>query len=178
MSDTTPDQTPAPDQTPDPTPDPKAGEGGDKGPDLAAIVATLTAQVAELTAEKTRATEAAEAARVASLSEAERVAEERKALDAEKKGLVMQARQAAADKLGILPKALPLIPDVDPRTPEGAKAFEAFAKENPEFLKPANSAPNPLVDLANSAKGRLADVLSGKVKNPLITPESLKKMYG
>ncbi len=181
MSDTTttpeggdkaPDNT-AGDKAPDKTP-----ETGDKAPDLAAIVATLTAQVAELTAERTKAAEAAEAARVASLTEAEKVAEERKALETEKKSLVTQARQAAADKLGILPKALPLAPDVDPRTPEGAKALETWAKENPEFLRPTNSAPNPLADLANSAKGRLADVLTGKVKNPLITAESLKKMYG
>lgn len=179
--------TPAPDTTPAGDTKPPEGKAPDKtpeggAPDLAAVVAALTQKLdgltAELTAEKTKAAEAAEAARVAKLSDAEKLAEERKALDLEKKGLVQEARKSAADKLGINAKALPLVPDVDPRTAEGAKAMEAWAKENPEFCKTTTAAPNPLTALGQSAKGKLADILSGKTSNPLITADSLKKMYG
>lgn len=178
MSDTTtpeggdnkaPDNTNPGDKAPDKTPE----TGGDKAPDLAAIVATLTAQVAELTAEKTKAAEVAEAARVASLSEAERIAEERKALDAEKKGLVSQARQAAADKLGILPKALALAPDVDPRTPEGAKALETWAKDNPEFVK---SKTGDAPGFTPPPKSPLAAFLTGEKKHPIYSVEAIRKM--
>ncbi len=156
-----------------------------EAPDLAAQVAALTATVASLNeankaaqAREAAATAQAEATRVASLSEAERVAEDRKAIDAERKAMVTDARKSAADKLGIRAEALPLVPDCDPRTPEGAKAIEDWAKANGWAIKAtAQEAANPLLDMAKSATGKLADVLSGKVKNPMITQDSLKRTY-
>jgi len=181
------DSTTTTDTTNDITPpDPQAGGGDkapdnvtdDKAPDPAAQIASLTATVAALQADKAKADAQAEEARKASLTESQRLAEDRQAVDAERKALVQEARKAAADRLGINPKAMALVPDVDPRTADGAQALEAWVKGNPEFCKGNTAPPDPLAGIANTTKGKLADIFSGKTKNPLITTDSLRKMYG
>lgn len=125
----------------------------------------------------TRASDA-EAARQAGLTAAQKLAEDREALTKqgdelkselakERQALISEARRSAATTMGILPKALALAPDVDPRTPEGAKALETWAKENPEFVVRRgsdNTAPPAPLPESNIAK-----ILSGAIKHPFIT---------
>ena len=141
--------------------------------DTAAFLAALRAEVDSVKADKAAATAAAEESRKASMSEAERVAEERKALDSERKAMLTQARDDAAAKLGIYPKALVWVPGVDPRTADGAKALADWAKENPEFVKPA-TVPEPVVTAP--AGSRLAKILSGEIVDPFLTPEGARAM--
>jgi hypothetical protein len=161
----------APETVPDnTTPEPTTPDA----PDLATQVQTLMAQVSALTQAKTASDQAAEAARVASLSEAERVAEERKQIAGEREAMLSDARKTAAEKLGINPKAFRLLPEVDPRTPEGAKAFEQFARDNPEFVAKTVT---PSGETYNAPpKSVLARILSGETTHPLFSAEHLRSM--
>lgn len=162
----------------DKAPDAPADKGPDKAPDapdLAAQIASLTATVAALTADKARADAAAEEARKASLTEAQRLAEDRQAVEAERKALVQDARKAAAERLGINPKALALAPEVDPRTADGAKALEAWARDNPEFVKAAGAKGELPKWEPESALGK---ILAGKATHPLIDVANIKKSFG
>ncbi len=174
------------DETQNPTPDaPVVAPSEQPAPapeaiDWAAKFAELTATVESLKADKQAAVDAAEQARQASMTEAERVADaqakveaERAALETERRSIVAEARAAAADKLGIFQKALALAPDVDPRTPEGAKALSDWAKDNPEFVK-AQHAPTSTYEAP--PKSNLAQQLMGAVKNPYMSVETLRKL--
>jgi hypothetical protein len=157
-----PTKEPVVDATPAPTPDP--------------VVDELAAAKAELAAYKAKEAEAAskaEEARLASLTEAQRFQEERKAFDAEKQSLLDDARKAAVDRLGIIPKALPLVPKVDPRTIEGARALESWAKENPEFLKPRITTSDDYIPTKGTP---LEDLMSGKKQHPLYTADGIRKL--
>jgi len=125
---------------------------------------------------------AAETARQAALSEENRIKEAQaelvkqgEALKAEiateRKGLAAEARKAAAEKLGILGKALPMVPDVDPRTPDGAKALETWAKENPEFVR-SQRGDNTLPP-APLPESNIAKILSGAIKHPFVTAQEV-----
>ena len=181
-----PDTT-APDAaTPDApaTPDtPAAPDGGAPNPpDLAAVLAELAAVKSTLTSlesAKADAEAAAEAARVAALSDAEKLAEDRVAFAAEieqsKAGIRKEARTQALDRLGVLPAYREFVPDVDPRTTEGAAALEQWAKDRPEVVRQTPSGPAPWQPAPKSA---LAKIMSGETKNPLVTPASVSKMFG
>lgn len=144
-------------------------------PDLAAELTALKEQLASLTAAKVAADEAAEQARRERLSEQERVAEDRKALEAEKSKLKSERRKDALTKLGVIEKAAALAPDVDPSEPSGAKALEDWAKANPEFVRLAVPTSTPY----DAPKGsNLGKILSGEMRSPIISREGLRKLMG
>jgi len=147
-------------------------------PDLAAQIASLTATVASLTKAKDDADAAAETARKAGLTEAQKLAEEREAFQAEvastRQGLVSEARNATLDKMGVLPAYRAWAPqDADPRTPEGARALEAWAKEHPEVVRVTTAGPAPMTPAPES---KLAKVLSGIAASPYISADGLRKL--
>ncbi len=175
MTDTLDNNNPAP-ETEAPETDAPAPEKPAKGPSksaLAAQIESLTAQVQTLVAANTAAQQAAEEARRASLSEAQKLTEDRAALDAERKAIVSEARQAAAEKLGIKPVALQLVPECDPRTAEGAKVMSDWAKANPDFVKSAQA---PGTSFSPPPESALAQVLSGVKNSPYISTEGIRKM--
>lgn len=144
-------------------------------PDLAAELAALKEQLTTLAAAKAAADEAAEQARRDKLSEQERVAEDRKLLEAERAKLKAERRKDALGKLGVLEKAAALAPDVDPSDPSGAKALEDWAKQNPEFVR--QSAPTSTAyDVPKGSN--LGKILSGEMKSPIISREGLRKLLG
>ena len=155
-------------------------EGGDKGADLATQVATLTALVSSLTAAAEASKAAAEEARKAALSDAERLAEDRKAVDAEHSKLAETQRNLALDRLGVSPKVRALAPAVDAATAEGVATLEKWAKENPEFLVKQAGSGDSIVDklLASKSAGALVDVLSGKKSSPYMSVEGYRKLLG
>ena len=162
------------------------GQGqGEKSPEptMAEILAQLKAANDKLAAfdkAQADAASAAEAERVAKLSEAEKLAEERKAflaekesLEAAKKVVASERREAALDKLRVNAKYRSFAPDVDPSTADGAKALETWAAQNPELLVKSAQVPNVEVPA-----GAIADILSGKRKSSLVSVEGLKKTFG
>lgn len=163
-TDTTQDQAPQ-DQAPDTTTTTE-----DKGPDLAKVVADLQAQVQALTAKNQEAERLAEEAKRASMTEAERLAADRAALDVEKAQVQKAKRDAALDKLNVLPAYRDLVPaDLD------AAGLETWVKARPEIIQkkaePSNTYTPP-------PKSRVAQILSGEVSHPLFSAESLRKMLG
>lgn len=145
---------------------------------LAAAKAKLAETIAAHKATAaTRATEA-ETARQATLTAAQKLEEDRAALTKQgddlkadlakqQQALIDDARRSAADRMGINPKALALVPVVDPRTPDGAKALETWAKENPEFVaRRGSDTTQPPAPLPES---NIAKILSGAIKHPFIT---------
>lgn len=144
-------------------------------PDLAAELVTLKEQLATLTAAKAAADAAAEEARRERMSEQDRVAEDRKALEAERNKLKSERRKDALGKLGVLEKAAALAPDVDPSDPAGAKQLEDWAKANPEFVRATIPTSTPF----DAPKGsNLGKILSGEMKSPIISREGLRKLLG
>ena len=144
-------------------------------PDLAAELVALKEQLSVLSAAKAAADEAAEQARRERLSEQERVAEDRKALEVEKAKLKADRRKDALGKLGVLEKAAALAPDVDPSDPAGAKALEDWAKANPEFVRATIATSTPF----DAPKGsNLGKILAGEMKSPIISREGLRKLMG
>jgi len=144
-------------------------------PDLAAELVTLKEQLATLTAAKAAADAAAEEARRERLSEQDRVAEDRKAIEAERNKLKSERRKDALGKLGVLEKAAALAPDVDPSDPAGAKQLEDWAKANPEFVRTSIPTSTPF----DAPKGsNLGKILSGEMKSPIISREGLRKLLG
>jgi hypothetical protein len=144
-------------------------------PDLAAELVTLKEQLATLTAAKAAADAAAEEARRERLSEQDRVAEDRKVIEAERNKLKSERRKDALGKLGVLEKAAALAPDVDPSDPAGAKQLEDWAKANPEFVRTSIPTSTPF----DAPKGsNLGKILSGEMKSPIISREGLRKLLG
>lgn len=154
--------------------------GGTAGPlDLAARLAAAESMIASLSSEKESAEAAAEAARVAAMTETERLAAEREAFTAEiaegKASIRKEARAQALDKLGVLPAYRDFVPDVDPRTAEGAAVLEKWATDRPEVVKKtAAAAPG----WTPPKKGILERIVSGEVVNPLVPPDSVRKLGG
>ena len=163
-------------------------------PDVKTLAAQLTALQAKLDAAETEkaavlktAADAAEATRVKGLSDKqlmdEELAKQRGEIEATKKGLVTDRRNLALDRFGLLEKFRPYAPDVDPGTPEGAKALEAWVKVNPELCRAVNNGGQPTItdritDLAKTGSTALQDVLSGKRKSTLVSAESATKLLG
>ena len=160
----TPPIDPGPD---DPTP---------PAPDLAAQLAAMQAQVADLTAKNAAAEAAAEATRLAGLSDAEKLAEERAAVVREREALTLDRRVSALDKLGVQPKYRTFAPQVDPADPAGALALDKWAKENPELLTPRAAGGQPPPKAPEGTM--LAKVLSGQVRHPFMTASGLGKLLG
>lgn len=178
MADTTTgtgDAPKAPDTTTTKAPDAKAPDGT---ADLAAQVKTLSAQLETLTKAKTEADAKAEEARKASLSEADKLKEERTAFAAEvantKAGLRKEARSQALDRLGVLPNYRDFAPDADPTNADGAKQLADWAKGHPEVVK-VTGAPQP-PPFAPAPESMLGKVLAGVAKSPYITKEGLQRL--
>lgn len=140
----------------------------------------MTDQVTALTADKTKAEADAEAARKSKQTDAEKLAEERAAFQNEvattKKGLVQEARNQALDKLGVLDSYRGFAPDVDPRTSEGARQLELWAKDHPEILKRTDQQQQQSLTAAPDSK--LAKALAGAIKSPFISAAGLRKLVG
>jgi hypothetical protein len=151
MSDNT-DPIPTPDPTPDPTPEP---------PKPPSELDALRQEIETLKAKTAAAEAVAEEARRAKLSDAERYAEDRRKLDEERAALTESKRQAALDRLGVLPKVRQLAPAGDPSDPHAMAAIERWARENPEFVRRVETPQHvPVPEQSNLAK-----VLSGKINN-------------
>lgn len=135
----------------------------------------LQTQLKELSAMKAEQAKASEESRRSAMSEREKLEEDRKALQAERDALRQTRRKDAMSKLGILEKAAALVPDVDPADPTGAAALEAWAKDNPEFVRRADAQSTPY-DVPQGS--RLARILTGAEKSPLISRDGLRKLLG
>lgn len=144
-------------------------------PDLSAELITLKEQLAVLTAAKAKADADAEEIRRQRLSEQERLAEDRKAIEAERSKIKAERRKDALGKLGVLEKAAALAPDVDPNDPSGAKALEDWAKANPEFVRKSE---NKSYAYEAPKGSNLGKILSGEMKSSIISREGLRKLLG
>ena len=129
---------------------------------------------------------AAEAARVAALSESEKAAEaqakllaeigaERETLAAERAGLVAGRRSDALQRMGFDARLHSLAPAADPSTVEGAAQLEQWAKTNADL---ATKQATPDGAWQPKPKSMLARVLGGEVRNPLVNADSVSKMFG
>lgn len=156
--------------------DPGPDDPTPPAPDLAAQLAAMQAQVADLTAKNAAAEAAAEATRLAGLSDAEKLAEERAAVVREREALTLDRRVSALDKLGVQPKYRAFAPQVDPADPAGALALDKWAKENPELLTPRAPGGQPPPKAPEGSM--LAKVLSGQVRHPFMTATGLGKLLG
>ena len=163
-------------------------------PPAADTVETLRARLAALEADKvkseaaaataaTAAAATAEADRVAKLTAEQKVAEnlaaQRAELDGLRAGVVSERRNLALDRAGVADKFRAYAPQVDPATPDGAKALEAWVKANPELCRPGGGPAlvvSPLDALKSRAGSALSQVLAGTRKSTLVTERNLSKL--
>lgn len=158
------------------------GAGGAAEPTIAELQAQLNTLLDDKAASDKKATDAetaAEAARVAGLSEtqrqAERIAELEGKLTTTEKTAIDSARQAAGAKLGINAKLLPLVPaDADPRTAAGQAVFERWAQENADLLPKAPVGMN----MQPAPKSAVAKILTGESDHPFLSKETITSMLG
>jgi hypothetical protein len=149
--------------------------------DLSGQLEALQSQVAELRAAKAAAEAAAEEAAQSKLTEAEKLEQERvnfrAEIEEERARLRGEARSQALQRAGVLPAYHDFVPDLDPRTPDGAKALEAWIGKHPETVARAvETKPSPLDDLSNRSSA-VAEILTGKRSSNLVTAKSLAKMF-
>lgn len=150
-------------------------------PDLAGQLETLQSQIAELRAAKEVAEQAAQEAAQSQLSESERLNNERDAwraeVEEERARIRIEARAHALSKAGVLSKYHDFVPDVDPRTPDGAKAIEKWIAAHPEtVVRTVEPTVNP-VDQIGKKSSAVAEILTGKRRSTLVTAKSLSKMF-
>lgn len=150
-------------------------------PDLSAQLEALQGQVAELRAAKAAAEAAAEEAEASKLTEAERLDRERNEwraeVESERARIRGEARTHALQRAGVLPQYHDYVPDLDPRTAEGAKALESWISKHPETVqRTVEAAPSPLAQLEKKSSA-VAEILTGKRRSTLVTAKSLSKMF-
>ena len=149
-------------------------------PDYSAKLAAMQEQLAELRAAKAAADAAADEATQAAMTEAERLEAERIAwraeVETERARLRSEARSAALDRAGVLPAYHEYVPDLDPRTADGAKALEAWIKQHPETVKAATPAPSPLAAIGERSSA-VAQILTGQRRSTLVSAKSLQAMF-
>lgn len=156
-----------------------AGAGGDDIASLRAKVAELEAARAKDAEAKAAADKAAadkvEADRVAALTadqkRDEALAAQRADIDKTKAELVAERRALALERLGVLPHFRAYAPQVDPKTPDGAKDLEKWVKEHPEAVS-RSDAPVQAIKPA----GALAELLSGTRSSPLLRGKWAEKL--
>jgi hypothetical protein len=148
------------------------GAPPDTPPDYAAQLAARDAQIAELLAGKADGAAAA-------LTAAEQLAADRAAFTAELEAgrgeVRKEARTLALDKIGVLPNFRDYVPDVDPRTADGAAALDAWTAAHPEAVRQTTAAPSTWEP---RAKGPLARIMSGEVVNPLVSIDAIRRAAG
>ena len=167
-------------------PEAQAAEAPGNGaapPDTAGQLAALQAELATMKEQKEAVEKAAADAKIATMSDSEKLEAERIAwreeVDAERTKLRLDLRAAALDRAGVMAKYNDFAPDVDVRTTDGQKALEAWINEHPETVKHADVVAKPSPTAAIAAKSSaLADILTGKRKSSLITKRSLSEMFG
>ena len=152
-----------------------------ESPDLTEQLKALQNQVAELSAAKLAAEAAAAEAEEAKLTDAERLTKERDEwrteVEQERTRLRTEARSQALQRAGVLPQYHDFVPDLDPRSPEGAKALEAWIGKHPETVsRKVEAAPSPLATLEKKSSA-VAEILTGKRQSTLVTAKSLQKMF-
>jgi hypothetical protein len=141
-------------------------------PDLSAQLEALQGQVAELRAAKAAAEAAAEEAEASKLTEAERLDQERNEWRAE-----VESERARIRGEARLPAYHDFVPDLDPRTAEGAKALESWISKHPETVqRTVEAAPSPLAQLEKKSSA-VAEILTGKRRSTLVTAKSLSKVF-
>ena len=150
--------------------------GNDTAADsIEARLAALEGENAALRASAAEADAAAESVRVAALSDAEKLAEDRAAFSAEveatQAAFMSQRRTSAFDRLGVLPNYRDYVPAADPQTTEGAALIEKWAKDHPEAVRQQTTAA-PYTPTAGS---KLAQLLTGALKSPYATADSARK---
>lgn len=143
--------------------------------------AEAVARVQAMLAGKAQAVkDATEAGKSAEQKLQEEVALQRADLDKTRAELVSERRSLVLDRLGVSEKFRAYAPAVDPRDPKGAAELEAWAKANPELLRPgggSSSAPTTALDrLKQSAGTALSKVLTGERKSTLVTARNLGKL--
>ena len=149
-------------------------------PDYSAQLAAMQEQLAELRAAKAAADAAADEATQAAMTEGERLEAERNAwraeVETERARLRGEARSAALERAGVLPAYHEYVPDLDPRTADGAKALEAWIKQHPETVKAATPAPSPLAAIGERSSA-VAQILTGQRRSTLVSAKSLQAMF-
>ena len=170
-----------------------AGAAGDKAPPLdaaalqaqiAALQAKLDAADADKAAAAKKAADEAEAARQSKLSAdqklAEDLAKQRAELDATKAAIVTERRNLALDRAGVAEKYRAFAPQVDPADPAGAKALDAWVRDNPALLVPGkvltDNAPKSVIDEIKQSGSALAKVLDGTRKSTLVNKTNLSML--
>lgn len=167
-----------------PTPPPSAPQVDDVAALRAELAALKSAEEARQAAAAKAGQEAAakaEEERKAKLSAEQKFAEElaaqRSQIEETRKQLADERRNLALERLGVQEKFRQFAPAVDPGDPKGAKALEAWAKDNPELLR-QQAAPvsDALSQLRSKAGSALRAVMSGEKKSTLVTERNLSKM--
>lgn len=158
---------------------------------MAALQAQLAQLQAEREAERTAAGQAADTAKAAAEAERqakltaeqkvqEELARQRGELDATRAQLAADRRSLALERLGVADKFRGFAPAVDPADPKGARELEAWAKANPELLRPQHQQVTPanlaLEALKAKAGTALQQVLAGTRKSTLVTERNLSKL--
>ncbi|MGA1089886.1 MAG: hypothetical protein ACO3X2_10585 [Candidatus Nanopelagicales bacterium] len=114
------------------------------------------------------------------MTEAERLEAERNAwraeVETERARLRGEARSAALERAGVLPAYHEYVPDLDPRTADGAKALEAWISKHPETVKAATPAPSPLAAIGERSSA-VAQILTGQRRSTLVSAKSLQAMF-
>ena len=149
-------------------------------PDYSAQLAAMQEQLAELRAAKAAADAAADEATQAAMTEGERLEAERTAwraeVETERARLRGEARSAALERAGVLPAYHEFVPDLDPRTADGAKALEAWIGKHPETVRAPTPAPSPLAAIGERSSA-VAQILTGQRRSTLVSAKSLQAMF-
>ena len=98
-------------------------------------------------------------------------------MESERARIRGEARTHALQRAGVLPQYHDYVPDLDPRTAEGAKALESWISKHPETVqRTVEAAPSPLAQLEKKSSA-VAEILTGKRRSTLVTAKSLSKMF-
>jgi hypothetical protein len=145
--------------------------GGDKG---ASEVEALKAKTAALEAQVAAFEAAKEAAAREKMTETERLEADRQKLASEREAFAGAQRKAALGRLGVIESYHDLAPKVDVGTPAGAAELDAWVKARPEIVR----APEHATDYKAPAGSKVAEFLSGKRSNGLISTQHFLRVVG
>lgn len=142
-------------------------------------VAQLRAVVAELLVSKQASEQAAEAAALAKMSDAERNEAERKQwraeVDNDRAKLRADRKTLALEKLGVASKFFGMSPEVDASTPDGQAALEKWVQQYPELVT-TKAKPMQPTDVPEGSA--LHKVLTGALINPFMSRAGFARLLG